>query len=379
NASTNNGWKNVQFAIGMNRYNNFNNRMLTEGVNYDNSLIDTYVEYANGIDYDQIEADYDGDYAYDLNLAWWTYLIDTLGGPTSYIGAAPPGGVIQNKSITSNGSMNELVISMGANYNDRLYLGATFGFPYIRYFQQSYYTEKAIDQSIPDYCFREFSIYEDLVTKGSGFNFKFGMIFRATDWVRIGGAIHTPTFFFNMTDKWNTTIESKWDVYTTEKSSSPNGRFDYELTTPMRAIGSLAFIIGKYGLISADYEYVDYSEAKFRSDYYSFFYENNNIRKKFTSTGNLRVGTEWRLDMLSLRGGYSLYGNPFKSGINDGEQSSFSFGLGFREKNFFIDLAYVHTISSEDYYLYGTNDIIVNPVKNDFTYNNFLLTLGFRY
>ena len=275
--------------------------------------------------------------------------------------------------------MNELVISMGANYNDRLYLGATFGFPYIRYFQQSYYTEKAIDQSIPDYCFREFSIYEDLVTKGSGFNFKFGMIFRATDWVRIGGAIHTPTFFFNMTDKWNTTIESKWDVYTTEKSSSPNGRFDYELTTPMRAIGSLAFIIGKYGLISADYEYVDYSEAKFRSDYYSFFYENNNIRKKFTSTGNLRVGTEWRLDMLSLRGGYSLYGNPFKSGINDGEQSSFSFGLGFREKNFFIDLAYVRTISSEDYYLYGTNDIIVNPVKNDFTYNNFLLTLGFRY
>ena len=45
------GWKNIQFAIGLNRLNNFNNRIMMEGVNNDNSLLDTYVEQANGINF----------------------------------------------------------------------------------------------------------------------------------------------------------------------------------------------------------------------------------------------------------------------------------------------------------------------------------------
>ena len=373
-------WKNVQFGFGLNRNNNFNNRIYIEGVNSKNSLVDTYAEYANGIYYRDIEEDKYNDYTYDLNLAWWTYLIDTIGSSTTYKSAAPPGDILQRKSIENWGSMNEMVLSFGANYNDILYIGATFGFPTIRYFQRSTYRETALtNATLPNDKFREFTLWDDLETRGTGFNFKFGVIVRAADWVRIGAAIHTPTYYKNLTDEWNTSIKSEFDDGFTEVRSSPYGTFDYDLTTPMRAIGSIAFIIGQYGLISADYEYVNYSDARLRSKSYSFFNENDDINRKYTSTGNIRVGTEWRCDRLRFRGGYAFYGSPFKSGINDGTQNSYSLGLGFREKYYFIDFAWVLTKSSEDYYLYGTSDIVVNPVKNDFTNNNFLLTFGLRF
>ena len=65
--------------------------------------------------------------------------------------------------------------------------------PYINYSEESTYSETDVNDTIPN--FQSFSLIENLHTSGSGFNFKFGMILRATDWLRLGGAIHTPTFY----------------------------------------------------------------------------------------------------------------------------------------------------------------------------------------
>jgi hypothetical protein len=97
--------KNLQFGIGLNRINNFNNRMLIQGNNDENSFVDTYVDNANGINYQDIEDDPYGDYAFDLNLAWYDYLIDTLPGTADqYWGAVTPGkSKLQRKEINSWG------------------------------------------------------------------------------------------------------------------------------------------------------------------------------------------------------------------------------------------------------------------------------------
>ena len=158
---------------------------------------------------------------------------------------------------------------------------------------------------------------------------------------------------------------------------SPQGTFDYTLETPMRAIGSLAFIIGNYGVISGDYEYVDYSNAKLRSDDDDFVDANNAIRNNYQDQSNIRLGTEWRYNQFSFRGGYALYGSPYKSGINDAERTSYTGGLGYREQSFFVDFAYVLTKSSEKYYLY--NYLNLPAVNNDLVNNNFILTLGFKF
>jgi hypothetical protein len=365
------GWKNVQFGFGLNRLANFNNRMYIDGFNSKSSLLTPFLDYADGINPDDL-------YVFDTKLAYETSLIfDTISdGEYHYNSDMPNGGVQQTKSITTNGSINELVVSVGGNFDNKLYFGATLGFPQLRYFEQSKYTESDINDLNP--YFESFDYHQDLETKGNGYNLKAGIIYRPFDFLRLGAAVHTPTFYNWMKDNWSASMTSRFDNAQGYKKNSPEGEFEYTLETPMRLMGSIAFIIGDYGLISGDYEYLDYSEAKLRSDDGDFFDANDAINNCYTDQNNIRLGTEWRLGNMSLRGGYAWYGSPYANNINDYERRSMSFGIGFREKTYFVDFAYVRTESNEDYYLYD-KIYFTEPVKNEINNNNFIMTMGFKF
>jgi len=361
------GWEYLNFGFGVNRIANFNNRFLIEGNNLENSLITDYLSRANGKLIDELNP-------FDTELAYNAYLIDPIDTLGNYSSVVPVnGGVKQSKSITTSGSMNEMAISLSGNYNDQFFIGGTVGFPFIRYFEQSTYREVDIDTIS---TFKTFSLNEDISTIGSGINFKLGMIFKPVKYVRLGAAVHTPTFF-TMKDNYSRTLTSEFDDGRSYLSSSPNGKFDYELNTPMRIIGSIGFIIGEFGLISADYEFIDYSEARLRAKNYKFFEENDAIQTNYRAQNNIRAGAEIRLEPITIRGGYSIYGSPYKTGINDAERTSISFGIGIREKDYYMDVAYVYTKSKEDYYLY--NPVLVKPVENKLTSNNIMITLGVKF
>jgi len=372
--------KNYQFGIGVNRVNNFNSRTVIQGNNDENSISTYFADQAWGIPADEIEQNYDGYYTYDLNPAWWTYMIDTIPGHNDkYYGIAENGGVFQRKEINRWGSMNEMVFSLGANFGDRLYIGGTVGIPFIRYFEQAMYREKDVNDNVE--YFDELQVYDDLHTTGSGINLKFGMIVRPINFLRIGAAIHSPTWFNNMKDYWYSDFSNTayGDTY---YQMTPNGTYNYDLQTPWRAIGSVSLVLWKIALISADYEYVDYASAKFRSrSYYDydFYNENTAINNKYTSTQNIRLGAEVRFGHFAVRGGYALYGSPFKPGINDAEKFYYTGGFGFRDKNFYVDLAYVRSESKEDYYLYNSEYVSTNPAATQLITNNVMLTVGLRY
>jgi hypothetical protein len=164
---------------------------------------------------------------------------------------------------------------------------------------------------------------------------------------------------------------------------SPLGSYDYELRTPFRALGSLAFILGQYGLISADYEYVDYSQASFNSTYDSYTDVNNQIESDFKSWGNIRVGTEWRISNFRVRGGFGYFSNPSKvinpytGKTNNNEKYQASGGFGYRTKHFFADLTYVWSKTNQDYYLYDAS--MVNPANVSYYTNTVSTTVGFRF
>lgn len=371
-----NGFRHFQFAMGINRLNDFNRRMVMQGENTENSLLDTYVQYADGIYYKDIEDNRGGQYGFDLYPAWWTYLLDADTATSSYFSPIPNGGTLQRKIVDQWGSMNEWTFGFGGNYSDILYLGMSLNIPWIRYFERSTYSEMDVADTI--YDFNSFNIYDRLETRGTGFNLKFGFILRPADFVRIGGSIHTPSWF-NMRDYWDRTMESNFDNGDYYTQASPYGSYRYKLTTPLRVQGSLAFIIGKYGLISGEYEFVDYSKAEFRSDSYGYFNENNDIASSYAKGHNLKFGTEWRTGPFSFRAGYAYQNSPYQDGINDGALTSYSGGIGFKEKFYYLDFAYVYSKKMEDYYLYGTETIQVNPVQNDLIDHRFLVTLGTRF
>ena len=372
NDKSNSGFKGFNIAIGMNRQNDFNNRVFMEGTNNKSSLLTQYVNILNNTPGGVTPQMINDQYPFDIALAFNTYLIDTLNHV--YFNDAPNGGVIQSKLVTTEGSINEFNFAFGANYNDRLYIGATIGIPVIRYYEHSQYREVKNDTAI--HYFKSMTFNQELETHGTGINLKIGLIYRPADWIRIGAAIHTPTYYGNMRDSWNSDMTGEL-TFGTYATSSPLGSFDYQLITPFRVIGSIAFIIGKFGLVSGEYEYVDYSQSSFSASNASFSDVNTDIKNKYKSPLNLRFGTEWRIQNFLLRGGFGYYGSPYQSGINTSEMVVASFGWGYRVKHFFFDMTYRWTQTKEDYYFYDPT--MVNPSQNRYSTSALTSTVGFRF
>ncbi len=365
--------ENYQFGFGINRLKDFNNRIIIEGENNQSSLLDTYLEYAgdkNPLSLNQ----------FDTRPAFDTFLIDTIPGssPFEYINAYDYLGgfssAVQQKSIETSGSMNEVVLSGGLNIGDKIYFGLTFGFPYFTYKQQSTYKE--FNQT-ENRDLDEFSVYESLETKGSGFNLKVGTILKLTPSFRIGAAFHSPTWYNNLTDKWNTTTRAYYVNGDYFEAKSPYGEYKYNIVTPWRASGSAALILGGLGLLSAEYEYVDYSSARLRPSV-DFSNENDVIKNKFSETHNFRFGAEFFLGIMQVRGGYAYKMSPFVDGVNDASVQMVSGGIGYRNAEFFVDAALSYYLSDMKYYLYNTANYSANA---DISFNNynFILTLGYRF
>jgi hypothetical protein len=166
------------------------------------------------------------------------------------------------------------------------------------------------------------------------------------------------------------------------------GTYDYEIVTPMKAILSAALVVGKVGLISVDYEIVDYSTAKIKngSDGYNYFKENTGISQAYTTTGNLHVGGELRVSKsFSLRAGYENFPSVYKDSYNgvyspnkNLSYSTLAGGFGFRQGNVFFDATYKRIMNSESLKFYP--DINATEMtKYASTQNTAIFTLGFKF
>ena len=149
----------------------------------------------------------------------------------------------------------------------------------------------------------------------------------------------------------------------------------------MRFNANLGVVIKDAGFIGAAYEYADYGQAKFKSEYddYSFTDVNSQIKSIYQGTNNFRVGTEWRYSMFSFRAGYSLYASPYSNNLNDGKRQSYTGGVGLKYKAYSIDFAYVYSKMNEDYYLYSNENYQTNPVSNSIVSQNFALSLRYQF
>jgi len=370
--------KYFQFAVGMNRINSFHSNLTMAGNNEYNSKLDVYLENANGVPYSDIDNDANGYYSFDLKPAWQLYLIDTIPGYQDlYYSPVPFGGVFQKEQVRSRGSVDEWYFAFATNINNVLYLGATIGLPNLNYYSDSYYSETDAADTIP--YFNNWEIDQTLQTKGIGINIKIGAIVQATKWLRLGIAYHSPTYYWSLEDNWYTTTYADLEWADPQMVSSPTGTYDYHLRTPSKFIADAGIILFKRGSISAEYERVNYGNMKLGADQYQFDTENSNIKQYYQSTSNFRIGTEWRLGTIDIRGGYALYGSPYAHNYNDGKSESVSGGVGFHFGNYNLDLAYVHSRKKQDYYFYGSNDIVVNPVHNTFNNNTFVASLSFSF
>lgn len=218
--SPNFDWKGINFGINYTNLNNFNRKTDQVIWNSSTSLLDVLA--ASSGDYPS-----DGLNSFSSYLAYQCYLInrneDEEDPNFGYYHSIFHNGeiVAQTKRMKEDGNQGEYAFSFGTNYKDKLYLGLTIGIQSIWYKMHSGYTEAPSENSPSGLDY--YTYYEYKKMNGVGTNLKFGVIYRPIPEIRLGAAIHTPTWY-NMNYSMATSIYSSF--YTSQDPS--NGREGYE-------------------------------------------------------------------------------------------------------------------------------------------------------
>lgn len=373
-------WKYFQFGITSNRTNDFHGRTNIEGKN-NKSLLTSYTNYLNenNIPLNETSDFYEG-LAFDASLI----VHDSLSGVYTPWYNEYDAEIEQTKRTVTRGAQYQTDIAFSGNYNGKLYVGGSIGFPRIRYNTSSTYTEKFVKVDSV-YDTEGFSMKEDVSTEGSGFNMKLGLIYAPVKFLRVGIAVHTPTWY-SLTDQYSTQITSDFtDNYYDAIKPSPDGDFNYRLKTPGRVMGSIALLYKKRGFLTFEYEYVDYTSAILKDELGVSKSDNFDVSNSTASTiyqgaSIFKAGAEFRLtNFWTLRGGYAYYGSPIKDeqAQVDASRTNFSGGIGYKNRNFSLDMTYLRSQWKEESYLYDPR--LVTATIVDRTLNNFMVTAGFRF
>jgi hypothetical protein len=390
------------FAISFNRTNDFNNRFRYSGGNRSNSIIDSFLDQAwgdNTSQFDELGYNYNS----PVGLAYYNYLI----GPASTIDSSFPDDEYftdvqsnleeltvanQSEEVVTSGASNQWSISYGANFFDRIFVGAGIGITSIRYTSEKNFTEDFDN----DVYFNGLSLEESVKISGSGINATLGVIARPVDFLQIGFAYTTPTYY-ELNDSYEAFLSTSWKdfryyenrvcdgdecntILRNESAGTDVLSTEYNFRSPSR-ISAGVTLISKIGFISGDVEYGRFDNAKYNSEVQgvSFAFENDDIQRTLKSALNVRLGAEYRYKIFRVRAGFASQGNAFANESLGNSVQSYSGGVGVRLKKFFADFAIIRQNQDLRYSPYYTEigelpiaDIARNEIRG-------LITVGITY
>lgn len=366
NIKENSDWKKFVFAVNYENANNFENNIYLQGINPNRSIGDYFTTFANGfgtlegIPLDVLQSYHYDELSFADQQAWLgnkasifhpadandpnnTVYISNVPGGTSYH---------QENGFASTGYNGKVAINLSSSYRDKIYLGINFNAHFTDYTESSVVHES---NSGPDDTanptIRTIRFGNDLHTYGSGFSMNLGVIAKVTNDLRLGLAYESPTWY-RLTDELNQSLTTTFNDATVDYNFDEGIIMiypEYKLQTPAKVTGSLAYLFGKKGLISFDYSMKDYSSTEFRPKNDQFFRSVNAVMsEQLQNASEFRIGAEYRVKQVSLRGGYRFEESPYKDGKTIGDLTSFSAGLGYNFGDSRIDLAFTH--SERDYY-----------------------------
>lgn len=358
-------------------------KFISLGVNYSNTNLDNYIESAgnNKIVIQKELEDADG------NL---------LTGNLSYL----------EHAYDRTGTLSKMGIGIGANYGNSIYFGA--GLNFLNSNLEQYDTARFgldLDNSTSTY-YKQYTPFNE---QGSGFSASLGVIGKVSKEFRLGAALETPTWW-------------RIDRIYTDNYVDNSGFISYEelaesrsFRSPLKATLSAAFVPNKNFSLNIDYG-IGLTKPRYKVEGPAETELNNFFSDNSKNMSEIKVGAEYRIKALRLRGGYAHANSPFdqinisaynnsngavaNSNFSDlylGKRDTFGLGLGYDFSSFYIDVAYQNQKSEyNNPFLYGSEvqpgyttgyysdsfDITaetsaVSSVKN--TQNLVSLTLGWKF
>ena len=323
--------------------------------------------------------------------------------------------VYNGHAYDRTGTASNLNVSLGGNYENKIYLGAGLNFKTAELEQSDFFQLQL--QNLGEYAnyHKQYTPYRE---SSNGFSASVGIIGKINNNIRLGAAIESPTFW-NLTRTYTEYGQNSSDAWVSDIFDETR-----KLTTPMKLTLSGALVASKNFAVNIDYTLgvtkpkykVEGSAEQQLNDYFSSDYKN---------TSDLRIGAEYRMAGFRLRGGYGIEANPFDassfksfnsggtsenrsfSSLYIGKRQTLAGGLGYDFKSFYIDAGIQSITSTYDNKFYrgdyavtldngfsvpiynselktftygdGKNNEtgIVSEVKN--TKTNFFVTVGWKF
>lgn len=350
-----------------------------------------------------------------------------------------------NFTVQSSGGVDEYNIALGGNISNVVYWGMDFCITDLYYNESTEWGEN-LDNAWVDgmkVAYNDFRFGNRYSASGTGFNYKIGLIFKPIQELRLGFAVHTPTWY-NMSESYIGGVRfdnpsKDWAPDLVETNNGLRGNDTFNFRSPMKLIASAAGVIGGRFIISADYEWSPYTQMRFSQpsldygwydDIYDdpwynpwyrpgspmsepatrgsvfndndpFYNSNKEIKDYYRAQNTFRLGAEFRVtSRFSVRAGYSFVSSPTtKKAYNNnteiftsGTLTNYSFndvtnyitcGLGYKINHFYIDLAYVYKHISANFHPYPTDadGQAFSTPKADLglSNNQILLSAGFKF
>jgi hypothetical protein len=375
------------FAISLNRFLSFDNAFEYEA-STQGSITERFIERANTLglnDLDDFEAgpafdagaifDFDGDLFYESDFGDFSAVVP------------------KRQTVSREGSGSELNIGYGASLKSNLSFGINLGIPIFQFTELKEYSE--FDSAGDIDFFESLSYLEMLETSGVGVNAKIGIIYRLNNKIKLSLAGHTPSAMF-LSDEFFTDFTYTFNETGQPESvliMSPNSLFDYQFTTPWRAIlgGAYMFTLGgdlvqrrneedtafaarrksqTRGFLSAEIEFVGYTNSNFNltvnsNDPLDQAFEqslNEEITSTLKSIPIVKIGAEIAKGKFRYRAGARYQPSIF---VNDNSETiRFSGGLGIRINRVFLDLSATFDTTSLNYSPYFLTNSAANQIVN---------------
>ncbi len=397
------GWRG-SFAISYSRQNTLFNNINFSGTGATSSLTDSYAESVNrqiqGGDITQngllngLNNGAPNNFQSSSSLYYWGYLINAVNNSNApFIGTEPTAKVNQNLDFQSTGRVSQWTIAYGGTANEHFYIGGSLGIPSYRY-----ETVKNFSETFQTY--QELKGFTDtrlLTSSGSGLNLTLGTIIKPSDRIRFGFTVVTPTWYdvdetsstslnvdvdpnkgvdiganpdATILNKLQSigykTVKKGNNIFITSipKLSTETYQDNYQLRTPWKVSGGAALFFKKKGFISADIEYVAYKGMNVSTtDNNNPIYDDlvnsaANVKLFYNNVLNMKVGGEFRVGNVSLRGGVNYLQNPYSTAFDrtktvDRSQMIYSAGVGYRTNEFYVDVTGLYGSTQGSYTPYS--------------------------
>ena len=323
------------------------------------------------------------------------------------------------------GSIQDYSVSLGFNFSEQFYLGFALGLYNVDYNSYSEYYENLIGAGVGTLLLNDsYKLSNRYDISGTGVDFKAGLIVRPIEDnpFRIGVSFSTPTYYSLRAKKSARLVAALTETQGDTYDFGYDFDYKYNLYTPWKFNISLGSTFFNQLAIGAEYEYSDYSAAKYTYDTgeYNYWGDRETERddalkeeadKYLKGVSTFKIGAEWYVDpKLCIRLGYNYVTSPISKNafynqfinsvsldyatstayMNPSAINRITVGMGTNFGNFYADLACMFQSQHGDFYAFyvdnnlrrdgygsGNNALPATRVKLDQT--KVMLTLGYRF